>query len=457
MALVDWLPSLSQHFLISVAALLIYVVNARARRERRSPSAAIGWVMGLGLMPYVVLPLYLLFGQRKLRASQVAARPRSTVQGRWPSALLDSLNVPPPAPAHVVFHANGEESRRALWDLINNARSSLDICTFLIGDDAFGIEALERLASKARSGVRVRLLYDGLWSWTAPSAALRSLRSAGAQTRVFRPLLSLRRAGVRNLRNHRKLAIADRIAVWAGGRNLASEYFTGDATKAAWLDLSYVVGGRVATDAAFQFEHDWENAFAAIPDAQPTESPAAEELQGGPAQFLPSGPDQTEDTAQQLLIDACFRARQRILAVTPYFVPDSALQGALRLAARRGVEVTIVIPATSNHRLADFVRNRPLRELTTAGAQIHLLPVMSHAKAVVIDDRLAMCGSINLDCRSLLLNYECAVLFYGAAEIQWLSSWILARKAECSTFDATPPGLVRDLTEGALLAVAFQV
>jgi phosphatidylserine/phosphatidylglycerophosphate/cardiolipin synthase-like enzyme len=131
------------------------------------------------------------------------------------------------------------------------------------------------------------------------------------------------------------------------------------------------------------------------------------------AQFLPSGPDQTEDTAHALLIDACFRAEHRMLAITPYFVPGDGLRDALRLAARRGVQVTIAMPAQSNHRLADFVRARAMRDLARAGVSFRMLPFMAHAKAVVVDDELAMCGSINLDLRSLLLNHEAAVVFYG--------------------------------------------
>ncbi len=85
----------------------------------------------------------------------------------------------------------------------------------------------------------------------------------------------------------------------------------------------------------------------------------------------------------------------------------------MRLAARRGVKVTIAIPQRSNHLLADFVRSRPMRDLAAAGVEFRLLSQMVHAKAVVIDETLAMCGSINLDLRSLLLNHEAAVVFYG--------------------------------------------
>jgi cardiolipin synthase A/B len=158
-----------------------------------------------------------------------------------------------------------------------------------------------------------------------------------------------------------------------------------------------------------------------------------------------------------LLIDGCFQARDRMLAVTPYFVPDVSLETAMRLAARRGVRVDLVIPASSNHRLADFARSRALRSLSQAGVNIHLMPYMSHAKAVVFDHSLALSGSVNLDSRSLLLNYECAVVFYGRAEIDWLAQWIDAQIPQTVPFDCRPPGLLRDLCEGLLLTVAYQL
>ena len=142
---------------------------------------------------------------------------------------------------------------------------------------------------------------------------------------------------------------------------------------------------------------------------------------------------------------------------TPYFVPDVILETAMRLAARRGVKIDLCIPASSNHKLADFARNRALRALKQAGVNIHLLPYMSHAKAVVFDRALALSGSANLDSRSLLLNYECAVVFYGRAEIDWLAGWIEELIPNTAPFDSRAPGLLRDLCEGLLLTVAYQL
>jgi cardiolipin synthase len=130
---------------------------------------------------------------------------------------------------------------------------------------------------------------------------------------------------------------------------------------------------------------------------------------------------------------------------------------ALRLAARRGVKIDVCIPAKSNHILADFARSRALRSLSEAGVTFHLLPYMVHAKGVVLDETLALCGSPNLDSRSLLLNYESAFLFYGRTEIAWLAQWIEVLIADSVPYAAQPPTLWRDLAEGLLLTVAYQL
>ncbi|HSV58024.1 MAG TPA: phospholipase D-like domain-containing protein [Variovorax sp.] len=451
----DWLPSPSQHFLVVAVALLVYVLTTRAQRQHRAPTTAIAWVMALVLLPYLMLPIYLLFGQRKLRPAGSPRSPRAAPAVHWAAELIESFGLAPPSPCAIRMHADGAAARDALWQVIEGARERLDVGTFIIGTDAFGLEVMTRLTRRAREGVKVRVLLDGFGALTMPRKHVDALREAGGDVAVFRPLFSLRRSGPRNLRNHRKLAIADDQWLWAGGRNLAGEYFCGnEAHPSPWLDLSFDLHGNVAAAAARQFSHDW----ASVRGRKPRGIPNVTQPRGSSlAQYLPSGPDQTEDTAQSLLIDACFRAEHRLLAITPYFVPGDGLRDALRLAARRGVQVTIAIPQVSNHLLADFVRARAMRDLARAGVIFRMLPFMAHAKAVVLDDSLAICGSINLDGRSLLLNHEAAVVFYDTREINWLVQWIETAASAGDTYKARHPSLARDLAEGLLLTIAFQV
>ena len=449
-----WFPRFTGHTLAIVVSVLTYVLTTRAERERRPPSIAIAWVLGFLALPYAVLPMYLMFGRRKLPRRITRWSGQRLHAEHWAEDLIESFGLPPAAPSRVCFHQDGVESRAGLIATLQSATRALDICTYILGNDAFGEEITDIMIARARRSVRVRLLIDGVGALQLPRTWARRLNDGGVETAIFSPLLARRTQGPRNLRNHRKWVVADGDQLWAGGRNLAAEYFVGTAGKPPWMDLSFALQGPAAAAAAQQFEADW--AAAGGRPAVPLVA-AGRDLQGSRTQFLPSGPDQMEDTVHALLIDACFQATDRMLAVTPYFVPDVSLENAMRLAARRGVKIDLCIPATSNHRLADFVRNRSLRSLSDAGVSIHLLPYMNHAKAAVFDDTIALCGSCNLDSRSLLLNYESAVVFYGQKEIDWLARWILALMPGARGFDHSAPGLWRDVAEGLLLTVAYQL
>ncbi|HEY6621193.1 MAG TPA: phospholipase D-like domain-containing protein [Steroidobacteraceae bacterium] len=456
-----WLPTVSIHSLIIVVSILVYILTTRAERVRRPPSIAIAWVLGMIALPYLTLPMYVMFGRRKLPRKPLRHTGTRTAERHWAKDLIESFGLPASSPALIAMHQDGTESAAALFANMSSAASRLDICTFILGEDAFGRETMQHMIARARSGVKVRLLLDGVGAMQLPETCFRALQRGGVETAIFSPLFARKTQGPRNLRNHRKMVIADGARLWAGGRNLAAEYFSGAAGAPPWLDLTFDLQGPVAAAAASQFENDWV-AAGGKPAASGAVSAAAGVAAAasgarGEAQFLPSGPDQSEDTVHSLLIDACFHARERMLAVTPYFVPDVSLETAMRLAARRGVQIDLCIPASSNHRLADFARNRALRSLSQAGVNVHLLPYMSHAKGVVFDDMLGLAGSVNLDSRSLLLNYECAVVFYSRAEINWLASWIGALIPKTAQFDCRPPSLLRDLCEGLLLTVAYQL
>ena len=119
--------------------------------------------------------------------------------------------------------------------------------------------------------------------------------------------------------------------------------------------------------------------------------------------------------------------------------------------------MTLLLPRRSNHRLADWARGRAVRALVEHGVEVRLLPTMLHAKAVVVDQALALCGSANLDSRSLFINYEAMAAFYSRAEIDWLAGWITRTAADGEPASARPPGLLRDVLEGVVGALAFQL
>jgi len=471
MTLSQWL---TLHGLFSIAGLLVYVLVSHVLQQRRHPSAAIGWVLFMLLLPYAALPLYLLFGTRKLTRtgrSLSAARVAWPIddEGAWPAQTAAALGQPRPTTYRALcIHADGSESLRALLEVIDGAQHTLDLCTFILGRDAVGAAVSAHLVAQARAGLRVRLLLDGVGRMLGGRPDLSALRHAGVQVGLFVPPLHSPLKGRTNLRNHRKLVVADAghaaERLWCGGRNLAAEYFEGQPDHAAWHDLSFDLQGPLARQAADLFQRDWVFAMGAelpstgVSAAEADAKAAPVAAPGEPAgQVIASGPDQADDTVQALLVSAAYRARTRIRLVSPYVVLDDALLMALTLAARRGVEVELLLPERSNHRLADIARHRSLRALTSAGVRVWLAPHMLHAKAAIVDEVLALVGSTNLDSRSLFLNYELMVAFHDAGDIARYTAWLDLERSTARPYAARPPGLWRDLGEGLVLWIGFQL
>ena len=461
------------HSLVVVCGLSTYAVMSHLFRQRRHPSAAIAWVISIALFPYVALPLYILVGTRKVtsirpkRLTQtvfVAAPHETGFDGKF-HTLAEALGAPPVTSyVRLDIHKDGGEALTSLMSVIQDASLSVDICTFLLGGDTLGQQVISALAKKSIEGVKVRLLIDGIGIYLGGKLDLKSLKAAGVQVQLFVSPWRSMLPGRTNLRNHRKMVIADGNRLWTGGRNLAAEYFLGDPAlrppKVAWTDLTFEITGDLAEKAQAQFHQDW--AFAAqVPHKVSSHDTHTESrwltTKAPRAQWVPSGPDQVDDTVYSLLISSCFSAQSRILAVSPYFVPDTTLLMALALAARRGVQVNLILPRRSNHRLADIARHSALRELATAGAHIGMFAGMLHAKVVVIDDELALAGTANLDERSLFLNYELMVAFFDTSAVERFAAWIEAQRRFTTVYSPKSPGFLGELGEGFVRSIAFQL
>lgn len=460
-----WLFSLTplEHGAFVFVGLLIYVMVTRIGQQHRHPSAAIAWVMSIALLPYVGTPLFLIFGTRKLARARrrfVVRAPAAvgTEGPEWALTLLAALGVPPPVRnVAIVFQGDGAGALHELVALIDGARERVDLSTFVMADDAVGAAVSGALVRAAARGVQARVLLDAIWGLRTSRRLARELRAGGVRVRWFMPVVRNPVRGRTNLRNHRKLVAVDGESVWSGGRNLAAEYFVDAPGRPAWRDLSFVVRGPLAAQAHETFDHDWAAAWGKSPRAARATAPPPGGDGGPGAQLVPSGPDHADDTVHALLLASAYHARERILAVTPYFIPDDALLAAWCIACRRGVRLTLIVPQRSNHWMADWARERALRALAAAGAQVLLFPSMIHAKAVVVDRQLALCGSANLDGRSLFVNFELMTAFYGAEEIAWLAAWIDAQVQQSGAYEARAPSWGRDVLEGVVRSVGFQL
>lgn len=462
----DWRDALLQ--LAAVAHLLVagaFVIDLL--RQHRSAAATIAWIAILLLLPYVGLVFYVLAGSPRKRSAALASYlaehvhpPADAAAGLCPDTerLLRALGLPGATSGNRVelCRANSR-AHAALLALIGSARQRLLLSVFSFEADDAGLEILQAMTERAAAGVRVRMLVDGYGSLELGAPPVQALIAAGGRIARHRPLVhrgTLR--GAFNSRNHRKLVVADGATAWLGGRNMAAKYLRdatpGETAAPAWADLSLVVEGPAAAVLESVFRSDWLAASSEVLGADP--ATATVPGSSSTVQILASGPDMPDDTLHALLIAGIAGARQRVWIASPFFMPDDALQTMLRLACRRGVDVRIVVPRRSNLKFADLVRSSYIDELAVAGARVELFePTVLHAKLLVIDDRVAMVGSANLDMRSLFTNHEVAAVLYSPADVEATAAALEAFGASTSRH-VPVAGFARSARTGALRILA---
>lgn len=456
---------LATHASLWLGAFIVLLLLSGMLRERRNPSASAAWLIFMLAVPYVGVPLYLALGTRKLKS--LARQKQRLFSGHTSLVphdstvrnLLARLGVPDPATAtDFNLHEDAETARTRLHSLIEEATQSVDIEIFILGGHVTGRDLIDRLTRCAQRGVRVRLLLDGVGSFLLSRKHLQPLLLAGGEAAWFIPVLHRPLRGRTNLRNHRKQVLIDQKKVWSGGRNLTDEYLQ-DERQTHWHDLSFDLAGPAVRDFQVLFEADWAFARKRRPGSVKTPVlPPGDGLPPRDVQIVPAGPDMNEDVLEQALVALIREARQSILIVTPYFVPTETLQTLLCASARSGIRVDLLLPERSNHRVADYVRNRFLRELRRAGANLYVLPNdMLHAKVWTIDDRYAMTGSANMDLRSLRLNFELMTLLYARQDVIAVCDWVDSHLSRSHPWQAPTLNPLRETLEGLLMLISFQL
>ncbi len=439
--------------------LVVYILL-----QRHSPQVTVAWLLTIVFLPYIGIPLYLLFGGRKMRRTTALKSlidfkgvelPTSEGTGSVRD-LLQAYGLPNPCAGNELeLLESGEETYCRLIELIDEAKTSINIAIFIFSKDEVAREIRDHLAEKAVQGVSVRVLLDGVGSLHTHRRFFQSLLQAGGRVSYFMPLLHRPFRGRTNLRNHRKIVLIDDTSVWTGGRNIGIDYMGPTPDPNRWRDLSFVLKGPATKTYSEVFRADWE--FASGESIMPpldTPFQPFTDVTHAIAQIIPSGPDLPHDGLYDAIITAAFTARERLWIVSPYFVPDHALAQALEITAKRGVDVRIIVPQESNFKLADMVRGCYLRELQRAGASIFLYRLgMLHAKLLIKDDDLAMLGSANMDVRSLFLDYEIAALFYDRQSIIKIEAWTEDTLRDCQR-GVREASMIHRLFEGVLHIVA---
>ena len=427
--------------------LLAFFLVARLMSEKRAPANTFAWLLVIVLLPYVGVPLFLLFGGRKLR--RLAERKSRLLPQLPEGAVSPSIfsNTPVAqtvmasgAAAPVAGNAleqlvTGEAAFAALEREIRAAKHSIHITTFILGADDTGRRIVKLLTERARTGVKVRLLLDSVGCMFVHRSFLLPIKKAGGEVVWFMPVLPFTSRGSANLRNHRKIAIFDCCTAIVGGHNLARDYMGPTPFRKRFADFGAVIRGPAAALLNEVFIADW--CFASRQPVEPlhaeiTNHAVLEPKGQTELQVVASGPDVPGDPLYEGILAMIQEAKQSLWIVTPYFLPDEVLLRSLKVKAHAGCQITLIVPARSNHPVTDLARRHYIRVLRRAGLKVWLYQGgMMHSKAMIVDDRIALFGSANLDPRSLFVNFEVGVLVHSSADVVAIRNWALELLPRC--------------------------
>ena len=431
--------------LVSLYALVTLVSVTHILLYKRDSRAALGWLGLVVLFPIAGSVLYLLFGINRVQRKAQRRTLRVAPEGGWRREGLlpvggDALRNVGYAitgiglrPANAVScYYNGEQAFPAMLAAIAGARRELLLSSYIFDNDDTGLQFADALNAARERGVEVRVLVDDVGIRYSLPTILRALKQRGLEYRRFMPLRLFPPSLSINLRTHRKMLVVDRSRCFAGGMNIGDRQLVEGPSPHRASDLHFCFEGPVVEDFAALFADDWAYAGG---DPLPAAPPGWQPSGSAEARLISDGPDETLDSITLLLIGALSSARHRVWIMTPYFLPDRALTACLQGAALSGVDVRVMLPEKNNWAVVQWALQHNMVELLDMGVRVlRRPPPFAHSKCILIDSDYVLVGSMNLDPRSLRLNFELGVEVFDSALNRELSEHFSALEPQCRPF-----------------------
>ncbi|WP_100753063.1 cardiolipin synthase [Vibrio salilacus] len=456
------------HFLTLASIVFYWIlvagVTIRVVLKRRAVSVSLAWLMIIYIIPIVGVACYFLFGELNLgRTRAERAKQMLAPFAEWFSNLNDCnahspesfgrhiyridelcnnrLGLPALSGNSLSLQNSPEQILHSIIQDIENAQSSIRMVFYIWHPGGLADSVASALIQATKRGVSVKLLLDSAGSPRFfRSEWYKMMRGAGievVQALQVSPLrIFLRRL---DLRQHRKIIVIDEEIAYTGSMNMVDPaYFKQNSGVGQWIDIMVRITGPTVNVLSAIHCWDWEvetgsRTFPKLPECQiETNQPKQ------PVQVVPSGPGMPEHLISQVLTLAINQANHSVRITTPYFVPSADLLETLKMTAQRGIEVELIIPHKNDSMMVQWASRAFYSELLTAGVKIYeFYGGLLHTKSVVIDKEFCLVGTVNMDMRSLWLNFELTLAIDDQAftkEMYWLQQSYIDQ-AHCVELD----------------------
>jgi len=380
------------------------------------------------LVPIGGVIIYLLFGAQyqkkkmltkkryfdKVYLNQVSeankvppALPNESSLGKLPTLFYNIEQVQFTKNNRIKVLINGEEKFPALFEELQKAKKSIHLDYYIINDDKIGSKLFDLLIEKATSGLKVKIIYDDVGS-SISKAGLKRLKEAGIEAYPYMPVLFSRLAHKANYRNHRKIVVIDNETGFLGGINIKDKYINPNDMNLFWRDTHIMIQGEAVIDLQYLFISDWYFVSGQKINLEEFRYANSSHISNDvPTSILGSDYGKNNQTIMEAFFGMITSAKEEVLITTPYFIPDESIFNALKITAKSGVNIKLIVPERPDIKTAFYASQTYLKDLIQSGVEVYYYTKgMMHSKIMVIDRLVSTVGSTNMDQRSFSLNAE---------------------------------------------------
>ncbi|MEO0528588.1 MAG: cardiolipin synthase [Bacteroidota bacterium] len=411
------------YVLVAITIVISLLVNGMR------PSKTLAWLLAIFTIPVGGILLYLMLGRNRrknkllrLNKSDFVDSMVSMINGLNPVdgkyrkiqyLIQKNCNFPATNHNHLLVLKDGKTTFEAIFDALENAKTSIHLQYYIYEEGELADSLLSLFMKKVKEGVKIRMIYDGIGSFSLSRSYINTLKEIGVEVYPFLPFRFGRFLSSLNYRNHRKIIVVDGEIAFTGGINISDKYVKGDPSLGQWHDMHLRLKGTSAYYLNTLFAMDWylvnkKRIKAVVPNRIDMDA-----CQNKTVQIVSSGPDDDFPTIEQVYASMINEAHQYLYITNPYIIPGQAILKSLQTAALSGVDVRLLISEHADSKLVNWSVRSYFESMLKSGIRIYLFPDgFLHSKIIVSDDAISTIGTANIDVRSFEQNYEVNAIVY---------------------------------------------